>query len=768
MPSEGASDDSSVLDRFRGGDYAAESTNQETSSLSDTTKGEPATIAVNAVAPEEVETADKTLTEKAADALVSLLEIFESDGDGPSTIDRFAYQKFSGWFRERGDRPRYRKFRQTINQARHDETYDQYLARMAFWSLVVGGLGALFGLSVGLALELVGVFDAINTSWRFPPEVARFIEPVWFLRIPLAIILIGVFNGVLFGGTTAGLFYALPKFNAYNRAREIKHLLPQTVTYMYALSQGDMTFPDIVHRIADEEDTYGEVAIGYQAVVNDMAFFGADLRTALREAREATPSREFGELLDDMVGIIDSGTGQLSPFLKDKTEQYQRRAHKQAENMLNSMAFVAEFYITLGVVGVLLGFTVFIIMTTITGSGLGKVYALIYIGVPTIGAGFLVILDSITADNMSTKSTLPERTNRTTVEDVEQHLAGKQPSISRPDPQHRRSGETDFDQGGRLSPIERARLKQLHTALRRQRVLEMVRAPVRIIQEKPLYSLGVTIPLALVYNVFVVLSGIAVPTPSNFINTPVWTTAVTIVLPLLGILTPISYFHEKNVRYQNRVNKELPDVLKKLAAASEGGADLQDAIGLVAESSDDYLADELMHVRNELRWNTSLEDALVRMANRVENPRLTRVLKLLIEANTASGRVREVLTVAANDTQNAYEIDKDRFAEMTSYMGITLFGYVLYLVISIILMIKLFPPLAEAAQASTGMGAGAANPFGGNINISEYRMILYHGALLQSASSGLVAAKVSYDDVLRGVKFVIAGISVSTLAFFLI
>lgn len=772
---DGGSGGRSVLNRFRGEEHARDDEQWEVP------EGTPATVATQAVDPQSIDTKDKTFTERFADFSASIVEFFSETDEGPSAIDRFAYQKFGGWFRDHENHPRIRRYRKTVNQARLDETYDEYLSRLAFWSLTVSIFGAIIGLLIGLSLHYAGILQGIESNTRFPEAVHPLLPFVQTLKIPFAISTLVVGIGSIFGSLVAVGYYYVPKNRAYNRQREIDYLLPQAITYMYALSQGDMVFPDIVSRVADETETYGEIAREFQAIVNDTQFFGADLRGALRETREATPSDELGELLDDMTGIIDSGGG-VAPFLHDKTEDYQRRAHKRSKHYIDNLELIAEMYVSVAVVGVMLGIVVFVIMNSVNGGGGYALYGLIYIGIPSLSIMFILLADSLSADEKGTSAGIANSIESVEITDIEKRLSGDVdadhspennsvndgvvadgglPALSRT--YSRISGHTN-----ELSSIEQAGLKQLYTSLRREKVLETLRAPLRLIKEDPIFSLVATIPAAMLYIAVVVLSGFASLSIEAFTTIPVWTTTLLIVIPVLGIMTPLSYFHEKERRYQNRINKELPAVLKKLAQASSVGANLQEAISIVAESSDDYLSVEFGRVGNELEWNVSMDDALVRMANRVENPRLARVLKLLIEANTASGRVREVLTVAAQDTQNAYEIDKDQFDAMTSYMVITMFGFILFLAVSAILLVKLFPPLADAAQATSSGGSQQASPFSDSIDIATYRMIFFHGALLQAAGSGFVAGKLGYGDVLSGTKFAIGAFIVTTITFFVI
>jgi flagellar protein FlaJ len=719
---------------------------------------------------------EPTLTERLLDATATLFEVTDSDSEGPSRLDRFAYRVFADRFREHEDK--YGEYRQTINSARIDKTYDQYLAKTTLLTIIFGTIGGFLGLVIGGFLSYFNVFGAIESDVALPSVLASILTTQAKNIIGAAGFTI--IGALLLGGGTAAALYFSPYNKALARSREIENLLPQTVTYMYALSQGGMLLVDIIERLADEKNTYGEIAAEFQAIQNSMEFFGTDLKTALREAREATPNDEFAELLDDLISIIDSG-GNPTPFLEDKTAEYHRKSKRNEESFLETLDMVAQVYVTVGVVGVLLGLTIFIIMASIGGSGSLPVYGTIYIGIPTLAALFLLILDSITVNSVGQAKKLPDPSNPPTASDVKQRIKGATTPATDslaptggPEPTNASARKTYSRTNGHLdtpNESERQLLSQVHNALRRERVLRTLGAPLRLMRKKPLVSVAATLPLAILYMALASITGTVTYTSDELLAAPVWVTSIGFIIPLLGILTPISYFHERNYRYQKKVNSELANVLKKLSSASGTGAKLSDNISLVATSSTGILAEELNRVQNELEWNVSMNNALTRFANRVQNPRLTRVVKLLIESNTASGQVRDVLSVAAEDAQTAKELDEKRFASMATNMVIIVFGYVIFLVVCVILITQLFPPLAEAAsvEPGTGAGQGAGSVGGGwDFNMDEYRMLFYHGVLMQALASGLIAGKFGYGKALSGLKFTIIGLLIAMGTFFLI
>jgi flagellar protein FlaJ len=150
------------------------------------------------------------------------------------------------------------------------------------------------------------------------------------------------------------------------------------------------------------------------------------------------------------------------------------------------------------------------------------------------------------------------------------------------------------------------------------------------------------------------------------------------------------------------------------------------------------------------------------MSNRVRNERLTRVVHLLAEANAASGRVRAVLTVVADDVRNAYRLETRRRDETRNQLVIGVMGFLLYLVVAVGVIEFYLPPMVEAASQASELGA---TTFGTNIDIDAFRVVLFHGALLQALATGLVSGQIAYDSALAGLKLALPQLLLATVVF---
>jgi len=744
--------------------------------VSTSSVGETATAPAHPEHGDPLTTADESgVFERLADGIVYVSDAL-SGSEGPSQLVRFAYRHFSGPVRERSER--FAEYRRTVNQARIEETYDRYLARTIATTLFVAGIGALIGLGLGLTAWSLGLFTQLGEAVRVSSPVAfpSVVLTIWaVVKLPLAIGSIAIVAAAMCAVPTFALFYKVPEMKAYEREREIDSLLPGALTFAFALSQGQITFPQIIRRLAAAEDSYGEVSRTFQSVVNNMDYFGNDLRTALRETRKNTTSDELGLLIDDMISIIDSG-GEITPFLADKVDEYQETARDDAENTVDTMEAIAQGYTPAGVLFPLLSVIVGTIIVAIQGSGAILLHAIALIGTPLLSGMVIILIDTIMQDDLSSDPTVDRDILRTPLDAIEQRLEGGTTPLGR-DPsagvyghpaEHAENPEISPDGGATatgnasrsLVKWDKQRLSEYAHRRRRAVTIQKLTSPFAQMREQPLLTLLITVPTVLVGLLGATLAGVVTPTPSGFTDNPIWTTNLAVVLPFLVVTVPIAYLHERRVRYQRRVNEALPDMLNKLAAANETGMTLQESMRLVGEGSDDLLANELERVTTELQMNTSLNGALGRMANRVENHRLTRVIVLLQEASTAAGDIRAVLRVAARDAENARSIDKEQYQTLLTHAGIVLFSALIFILIAQQLSIRLIDPLASAMQASGGRG-----PFGSRFNPAEVKLAMYLNALSLSIMGGLVSGKMIANDVLSGLKFSLGLVFICVVVF---
>jgi len=660
-----------------------------------------------------------------------------------SKIDKIAYNLFGSYFENKQDT--YAGYRKKINQARMEVGYDMYLSRITLYSIITGLVGAFLGLGITMILVTFGLFDEISLTLNMPPAAAAFVREyaVFIAGFFLVVILAAVL-----GGIAGGILYYLPSFHAGERQRKIDGTLPYTVTFMYALSRGGMNILEVMEKVANADDVYGEVANEFDMILRDMDYFGNDLRIALRNASDMTPSENLSDFLDDLLSVIDSG-GEMTPFLLNKSQQYHEIRKQDQKGFLDTLALMSESYVTAFVAAPLFIIIITTIMSVMGGANMMQLYAIIYLVLPIASLGFAFVIDIIATGGAEATRQLETERDEFTVEELENFAE-----------------ESDDE-----------RIEDLVQARKMQGVKEFVRNPLADIKENPLWSLGFTVPVAIITFLALWLSGAASPFPDDLKANPIWNTIALFVIPLFIVTVPLSIFHEIKSRREAKIIRELPETLKKLESANETGMTLNESLLLVSETSSGILSKEFKKIHNEVQWDTSLNDSLISFANRMKIPRLSRTIKLITKANESSGNIQGVLQVAARDVDTAYKLDRERFQNMIIYTVIIIISFLVFLFVIVILDNQFLSEMAaagaeEGPDAEDLEGAGGGGAAGGfdasDVPIDTYRMIFFHAGIIQAFCSGLVAGQMGENHILSGLKYGIVMTLIAVVVFMFI
>jgi flagellar protein FlaJ len=626
----------------------------------------------------------------------------------------------------------YRDVQRWLNQARIGTTYDVYLTRSVVLALLAGVLAAALGVVLSVALSNLGVLGGLRSPFAFPASIAGYVEANKLLFTGGALTL------ALAGTAAAATWlvrYHYPRNIVDSRERAINVMLPHAITYMYAMSYGGTNLLEVFRSLSESADTYGEVAAEFDMIVRDMALFGNDMFTALRNARNLTPSGNLERFLDDLVSVIDSG-GDVTSFFEDQSTTYAEAANEEQEDFLETLSVLSELFIVGFVAAPLFLIVTLMVISFLGGSTVDQMALLVYAGLPLGMLGFLVLLDVLSAPFV-------------------------QPAAD----------ELDDGRGTPLAPVDPEgdddRFAAYAKTRRYERYRAIVRDPLAAIREHPLYTLAATVPLALAYVAAVAALDVVTVSLAAFSTTPVATTTVVVVVPLLLVLVPVSYFHEGKRRRENAMVQRFPEVLNVLSSANYMGIPFVDALGLVSRWSRGALAEDLRALRNDIEWNHDVTAALLAFGNRMHVPHLTRTVKLIAEGGRTSGDMSRILAIAAEDTRARYRIERSRRRAMGSYIAIVVIGYLVYLMVIVLVAASFLGPIAEAASAPPAAGVPQSSlPVSfTNIPLDTYRALFYHSVLVMGVGSGLLAGKLADNSALSGLKYSIFMIVLGVAAF---
>jgi flagellar protein FlaJ len=623
--------------------------------------------------------------------------------------------------------------RRTLAKARISDPVDLYLSRAITIGLFTGLLLWILGTVLGWALFAFGIVpETILGLQLYDPAVLAVINAV---KVPAAILLIGILFGWLGFLMGFGLMVVLPYSRASARKREINLLLPDAVSFMYALSVGGLNQLEILEAMARADDTYGEVSREFKTIIQETEYFDTDYRSAIRQQSLETPSEELSLFLTDMLSIINSG-GDMESFLDDKKDKHMRTAKQEQETILETLELFGEMYMTLSLFPLLL-IIILVIMSMLGQADQMLLFGIVYGLIPLTGAGFLVLISTVKQDDPGDGYLRFKREERgadggnglLSVGVIDRYV-GEWPVFKR---------------------IQRRELSH--------RVGEILGAPHLFFRDNPLYTLALTVPLTLVVLGAAFVQGLAPTSYDAMVENPVGSTFFIVYAPAYILLVPLTFFYEWNVYTRKGIINSLSDNLRKLSSANDTGLTLLESIRMVADTSTGSLANELDIIYSKVQYGTSLRAALIEFNNKYHIPRLSRTVTLISKAQEASSQITEVLSTAAQASENQDDIDRDRKSRTRMQVVIILMTYFTLLAVMAVLKTQFLDVMAGLTdQAGSGSGGGS---LGGGLDTQLLSLLFFHAVTAQAVLSGLISGYIRDASLMSGIKFVVVLLTVA-------
>jgi flagellar protein FlaJ len=179
-------------------------------------------------------------------------------------------------------------------------------------------------------------------------------------------------------------------------------------------------------------------------------------------------------------------------------------------------------------------------------------------------------------------------------------------------------------------------------------------------------------------------------------------------------------------------------------------------VNTVAETSSGKLADEFDVLYAKVNYGMSLREALVEFNNKYHIPRLARTVKLISKAQEASSQITQVLTTAAQASENQDDIERERRSRTRMQVAIILMTYLTLLGVMAILKTQFLDVMAGLTeQAGSSGGGGGSSQFGGGIDTQLLSLLFFHAVTLQAVLSGIISGYIRTAKLMAGVKFVV-------------
>jgi flagellar protein FlaJ len=607
-----------------------------------------------------------------------------------------------------------------LRQARVPMSYEMYISNAMFYSLVAGIIGAIIGLLIAYIIVSVVGLPPTLTKLTFTESTAWLLS---FRNIGISLFIV-IFLAALFGGITYGIFLIYPAFQAGERKQSIDKNLPFAVTFMYALSRGGMNIIDIMRAISRSEDTYEETSREIDVVLRDMDYFGSDLKSALHNICEITPSEKLKDLMYNLLTVIDSG-GNIPVYFKDKSEQYLNTAKVEQKGFLETLGLIAESYVTAFVAGPLFIIILGVMMAVMSNGSNVMIFAIIYAVIPIGSVMFVVMISIITPGSAGEAPLLP----------MESYVG----EIVVPETEEKNKFLNFIQARGSLQ------------------FKKMLQDPLKPFKEKPIYTLIITMPIALIYLTITLVNSLKSVNIVDYMDDSVVYSFYIVAIPLL-------IFHEYKKGWEEKIQSQFPDFLKKLASTNETGMTLRDSIKLMTRT-DLGMGKEIKKIYNDIDWALTINESLRRFANRVRTHVVARSITLVTKANESSGDIGEVLNVAARDAAAEQELKNERRVSMFIYIVIIYISFLVFIGIIYVISTTFLEEMVKAGEKTTASGSQAVAMSLNRTGLADYNRIFFHGALIEGAFSGLIAGVMGEGSVLSGLKHSVIMVTIGYLLF---
>ncbi len=287
-----------------------------------------------------------------------------------------------------------------------------------------------------------------------------------------------------------------------------------------------------------------------------------------------------------------------------------------------------------------------------------------------------------------------------------------------------------------------------HDRQTREGLGKFLKHPFKVLTEKPVNILIVTIPLALIIFIggfvsMVMSYGIQVLFTSTIIDD-------FIVLAVLVAIVPVAILDFKEQRRVKNLENALPNFFRDLAGMNDSGMTLPNAVHIVAGAEYSTLTPHIRKLDQDMSWGAGFVEAMYRFGKDLGTPLADRSVDLIAKASKAGGDISEVLRAAAKDTFEVVNLAQERSNNMLIYVIIVLVSFAVFLFVIAILVSTFLTTMATAGASASSAGARG---FMGMIDLFLYKRLFTHAALLQGFFSGLVAGQMGEGRLIAGLKY---------------
>jgi archaeal flagellar protein FlaJ len=167
---------------------------------------------------------------------------------------------------------------------------------------------------------------------------------------------------------------------------------------MTVLANCGLSIDRIFTQIADIEQN-PTIKKLMSSFILDIKLLGYDIEQGLRRLMERSPSKSFSDILNS-ISNANWASGDLKEIMGYHFEVLDRKRKDETENMINSLTVLSEIYVAMMVIAPIMLIIMFTLLSVLM-SGMNStstitiLNSITFILLPFVGAGFLVILDTL-------------------------------------------------------------------------------------------------------------------------------------------------------------------------------------------------------------------------------------------------------------------------------------------------------------------------------------------------------------------------------------
>jgi len=488
------------------------------------------------------------------------------------------------------------------------------------------------------------------------------------------------------------LFMLYPKFIAASRKTKIDMILPHAAAFCYGMSKGGTPVYEIFRQLAKNQHIYGEISREALYIVRDVELLGFDIITAIKNTAITTPSDKFKEFLENLVPMVEGGSN-LHQYFSVKMHQYFDHAKKTQEMFLKTLELICEVYVVAFVAVPIFFLITLVTMSLVQTSQAPYIFQALFIGLPVGSIAMIIIIDTISPKEEQATDYLKKFNLKKTIH-IKEEING-------------------VEYKHKIDKYEKKK--------RTNKFVKYLKNPFPLFYDEPMRAMFIGIPLMFI--------------PFLLHNMGL---DKQLLLAAVFAIAPLSIAYELKMRRLAKLDKAIPDFLRRLAEMNEIGLTLKHAIGLILKSDIGLLSKEVKRMWLDMEWGCEMKEALVRFENRIGTPALKRAITLIVKASEVSSDTKDVLLIAAEDAENMISLRKDRFDTAFIYVATIYIAFGTFVYVCYSFSMQFMPSIIK-------MGAEA-------VNTAEIDATMFATCGILGLFSGLITGQMAEGSLFSGLK----------------